>query len=369
MIRSIFRFVKKISKVRLAILAVIIIVILYGILNTVFKPSDLEIKTSEVKTGDIKSVISASGTINGKDSATIKFKTSGKLVFQNFKAGDQVFQGQVLAGQDTQDLSITLQQTLNTLREKQTTVDKVLDDIHLFQYGNGGFGNVGSPDETMTQRQLRTTAEVLRDNAYDSVKLTQRAFQDSVITSPINGIITKSDFFNGQFISPADTIYQITDWGEIYFDAEVDEADITKIKLGQSAEVELNSYPDQKFAGEVTEIKPQAKTTSSGATIVIVRIRLNDLSISNISGLNGQVNIIEKEVKNIVSIPQQSLNDNQMVFIKTLDGFKEVKVKTGLSSDADIEIIAGLKVGDQVVLNPSLINPSSGNILTRLLRR
>lgn len=368
MLKKLFRFTRNISKFKLALFAIILIAILYGSYISFFKASNQEIQTQEVKSGNIKSYVSASGTISGKDIVNLKFKTSGKLVFLNFNIGDSVFQGQTLAGQDNQDLNINLQQTLNTLRDKQAIADKVLDDIHLFQYGNGGFGNVGSINETMTQRQLRTSAEVLRDNAFDSVKLAQRAFEDIIITSPIDGKITKNDYFVGQFVSPADTIYQIVNWGEIFFDAEVDESEISKIKIGQQAEIELNSYPDQKFMGEVDEISPQTKTTSSGATVVIVRIKLHDISISEIMGLNGQVNIIVTEIKDVLTVPQQAIFENENILLKSPEGYKEVKIITGISSDTEIEIKEGLSSGDQIVLNPSDVNKNQKNIISRFFR-
>lgn len=301
---------------------------------------------------DIKATVSSSGTLTGKASANLHFKGAGKLAYINIKTGDQVFAGQVLAGLDAYDLSIALQQAQNTLKDKQATADKVLDDIHLFQYGFGGFANVGSTNETMTQRQLRTTAEVARDNAFDSVKAGQKALQDSVIISPIYGIVTQAIQVSGQTVTGADLIAQVVDTSEIYFDTDVDESDLSQVSLGQVAEVTLDAYPQHFFQGTVDQIIPQTKTTSSGATVVTVRLKLDNPKLNFFNGLSGQALIINTEVKDALTIPQETLREDNTVLIQTPEGLRSQKVVPGIRSDTEVEIREGLSEGDNVVLNP-----------------
>ena len=218
------------SKKKIIIFIALLAIVFIGI-NFFTKPKQTPLQFGTVKKQDIRSIVSSSGTLTGKNSVSLKFKSSGKLAYLNVKTGDQVFAGQVIAGLDTQDLNISLQQAQNTARDKQAVVDKILDDIHLFQYGNGGFANVDSQNETETQRQLRTTAEVARDNAFDNVKAAERAFQDSVIVSPISGIVTQTSLIPGQTAGGSDIIVQVVDTSEILFDTEIDEADFSKEKI------------------------------------------------------------------------------------------------------------------------------------------
>lgn len=320
-----------------------------------------------VKKGEIKQTVSSSGVLTGKDSVNLKFSNLGKLASVNVRVGDQVFAGQILASLDSQKQSIEERIAQNNLRDKQTALEKILDDIYLFQYGNGGFANIGTASETVTQRANRTSAQVSKDNAFDQVKLAQRAFEDTVLTSPINGIVTQSPFFPGEFVTSADLIVQVIDNTEIYFEAEVDEADIGKIALNQKAHVSLNSYPDQTFKGQVTKIFPTTKTTSSGATVVIVRVKLEKIPLF-ISGINGQAEIITKSRRDVLVIPQQALKDNKVI-IKEGDSFKEVQVKLGLSSPELVEITAGLAEGQEIVTNPTTYQAASQGLLQRIFRR
>lgn len=329
------------GKKKLIILAVIIIAIILGF-NFFAPKKQAPMQFVSVKKQDIRSTISSSGTLTAKFVANLKFKSSGKLAYINVKAGDTVSAGQVIAGLDTQQLSIELQQAQNTLRDKQAIVDKTLDDVKDH-----------SKDETFTQRQTRTTAEVGRDNAVDSVKAAQRAFQDAVIISPIAGTVTQAPITTGgQNISGSDLIAQVVDFSVIYFDTDVDEADISKISLDQKAQISLDAYPNQTFNGVVGQIIPQTKTTSSGTTVVSVRIKLDNPKLTFVHGLTGQASIILSEAKNTLVLPQETVREDDTVLVQTNNDLQPKKVVTGIKSDTDIEIKSGVSENDRVLLNP-----------------
>lgn len=318
----------------------------------------------QVKRGDIKSIVSSSGTLAGKTTVNLKFKSSGKLAYVNVKTSEKVSKGQLIAGLDTQDLAIKLQQAENTLKDKQATAQKIEDDVKDHD-----------KDETFTQKATRTTAQAARDSAFDGVKEARRAFQDAVLISPINGIVTQAVSVSGQNVSSIDTIVQIVDFSQIFFDSDIDETDISKISLGQITQVSLDGNPDEIFNGTVSEIIPQTKTTSSGATVITVRISLDNPEITPINGLSGQASITIDEAKNVLILPQEALRDDNTVFVQTAQGLNPVKVETGIKSDTDIEIKKGLNLEENVLLNPSSegskINQGGNplqNIILRLRR-
>lgn len=319
------------------IIGVVLLVVLGGIGWFLYpKPKSNPTLFATAKKADIESTVSASGNLSGKNTANLKFKISGKLAYLNISSGDKVSKGQVIAGLDTQDFSITLQQAQNTLRYKQANVEKVLDDVKNH-----------SDDESFTQKQTRTLAEVDRDNAFDSVKSAQRAFQDATLTSPIDGIITNVGPVVGQVVSSSDIIATVSNSNEVYFDALVDEADIGKVVLNQSARVSLDAYPDKDFEGTVSEIMSQTQTSSSGATTITVRIKLDKTGFTFVSGLNGQSTIIYEKANNVLVIPLEALRDNNTVLVRS----KSVKVEPGIRSDTEVEIKSGLNEGEQVVTN------------------
>lgn len=297
-----------------------------------------------VKKQDVREEIVGSGTLTGKNSTSLHFKTSGKLAYINVDVGGEVFQGQVIAGLDTEDLNIDLREAENTLRDKRAIVDKVHDDLK----------NVGA-SESYAQRQTRTTAEVAQDNAYEGFLSAQKALRDSVLYSPIPGVVTASLNIVGQIVSSSDVIVQVVDTSEIYFDTDIDEADIGKIKVELPAKITLDSYPDTSYKGSVAQIFPQTKTTSSGANVITVRIKLTTNPLNFVNGLGGEATIIIKSVENTLTIPQEALRDDNTVFIQTENGLRLVKVTTGISSDTDVEITKGLQEKERILLNPPAV--------------
>lgn len=336
--KKLLKIIKKLPR-KYKIIGLIVIVIL-GFFMISGNKKAVPLQFTSVKKQDIRQEISGSGTLTGMNSASLHFKTSGRLAYINVKTGDKVTKGQVIGGLDVQDLAIALRQAQNTLRDKRAIVDKIKDDTK------------DNTSETYIQRQTRTTAEVAQDNAYDSVLAAQRAFQDAVIFSPFAGVVTKADFLPGQNVFSADIITQVVDFSAIVFSAEIDEADIARAAVGQKAEITLNAYGDKIFRGKVSEILQETETTANGATVVIVKILLDDQSVKNIAGLNGQVNIIIQEKDNVFSIPLEALISGNTVFVNTPLGLKKQKVEVGLESDTAAEIIKGLKEGDQIVVNP-----------------
>lgn len=332
------------SKKKVVVLIVLIIAAVF-IFNYFNKPKTEVLQFSEVKRADILSSVSTSGNLTGKNVVDLKFKSSGKLSYINVKAGDKVFAGQIIAGLDTQALNIDLQQAYNTLRDKEAAKQKAEDDVK----GHDS-------DESFAQRVTRTTAEVAKDNAFDSVKEAQRAFQDAIIISPIAGLITQTNYIPGQIVG-SDVVAQVVDFSEVFFDSEIDEADIGKIALGQKTIVTLDAYPNKEFEGIVAEIIPQTSSTSSGATVIKVRINLGNPEITPINGLSGSALIILAEAKNALILPLESLRDDDTIFIQTQDGLRAKKIETGIKSDIEVEIKSGLSEGDKVVLNP----PANGS--------
>ena len=332
------------SKKKLIILVVLLIATVMGF-NFFGRKKQTPLQFAQVKRQDIRSIVSSSGILTGKNVVDLKFKSSGKLAYLNVKLGDKVSAWQVIAGLDTQGLNIDLQQAQNTLRDKQAIVEKALDDIKDH-----------SKDESFAQKKDRTAAEVARDNAYDSVKEAQRAFEDAVIVSPTAGLITQVNPIPGQNVSTSDVIARVVDFSEILFDSDIDEADIGKISVGQKAEVTLDAYPDKTFRGSVKEIIPQTKTTSSGATVVTVRISL-DTEVASINGLSGQTSIILAEAKDVLTVPLEAVREDNVVFVQGNQRMEQKKVVTGIKSDTDVEIKEGLEENQRVLLNP----PSQGN--------
>ncbi len=282
----------------------------------------------------------------GKKSVSLHFAIVGKLNYLGVSKGDNVTKGQIIAALDNTNLNSALQTAINNRRNTQAAVENVHDQVKDH-----------SSDETFSQKATRTASEVANDNAWASLLAAQKDMQNATIYSPISGVVVnQADLIAGQNITTTDLIAQVVDFSQKDFDATVDESDIGQIQIGQRANVTLNAYGDSVFSGKVVEIDPETQTSSTGAITVIVKIEVDDPRIAKIYGLNGNADIITSSKKDVLIIPQDTLIDDNHVYVNKGAGITEKReIKTGIKSDTDVEVISGLSEGEQVITNPQEI--------------
>jgi HlyD family secretion protein len=172
--------------------------------------------------------------------------------------------------------------------------------------------------------------------------------------------------------SPGTILLTISDMSMVETEMEVDEAAIPDVKLGQSAQIRIDAYPNKTFHGIVTEVggSPMLQVSAQQAIKFKVKIQIQDPPDTIKPGLSAQADIYTGSSDNAMSIPFQSLvvrdivlkegekfkpgdkRDEEGVYTVNGDVVKFVPVETGLTGDMSIEIISGLNDGDVVVSGP-----------------
>jgi RND family efflux transporter MFP subunit len=345
------------SSLKVKILGTIIgITVLAGVGITVPKvlSSTDDQLTSQTTTNGINSQIKMSGSVVSNNQVSLHFKGSGKVVSLPFAEGDAVKKGDIVASLDTQDLSIALQQALNNQKSAHSALEKVLDDIHLFQYGNGGFSNVGSANETETQKQQRTAAEESAANSDEAVKAAQRSYQDAVLVSPIDGVLVQSDVTSaGVNVTPT-TTFIVADPNQMVFQAIVADTDIDTIHEGDTVSIALDSNPDKPISGQVTKIYPQKVTISTTQTGYKVDVQSNELMQNGKFGSTGSV-LVHAVSQAPLSVPAWTVLNNQSIWVLDSGSPKLISIKTGETRNGWTEITSPLPQGDQVITNPEAL--------------
>ena len=235
----------------------------------------------------------------------------------------------------------------------------------------------------------------------------------TTIFAPLDGTISVLNNEVGERVVGTGTytgteVMRIADLGHMEVRVKVNENDIVNVKVGDHAVVAIDAYPNRKFDGVVSEISSSALTTGTGAasnnqaalaasasdevTNFLVRIRIGDKDAQLRPGMSGTVDIETETVKDVVSVPVQSVtvraeggktseelqeqrakeakertgNDlelvkereeahrnreklQRVVFVRQGDKVKMEKVETGIADNTYIEIKSGVKVGDEVV--------------------
>lgn len=339
-----FRWFWHASKKKKA-LVIIILLAIGGYWYWNSQNAGIEVTTVEVQRGNLTESISASGEVDAKEAVSLTFQTAGKLNWVGVSEGDEIKKGQAVASLDRKQLEAQLKKLLNTYEKERTEFDDTsdtADDVTL--------------DEAVAR--IKKRAQVDLDQTVLDVETQNEVLRLATLYSPIAGIVIKAEpEYPGVNVIPATTGYEIVNPDTIYFRAEVNEIDITKLNSETQVEIELDAYPDEKLTQTIEDISFASTTTSTGGTAYTVKVTLpeND-GFKYRLGMNGDASFILSQKDNVLLIPQTAIveeEDSSYVWIVTDENTaQKKKVNTGSSSINDVEIKEGVTEGMKIIVRP-----------------
>ncbi len=207
-------------------------------------------------------------------------------------------------------------------------------------------------------------------SAKEEVNRAQTNLSYAVITSPIDGIVISKSVEEGQTVAASystPTLFTIAkDLKDMRVIADVDEADIGGVKVGQRVTFTVDAYPDDTFEGSVTQVRQEATTTNNVVTYeVVISAPNQDLKLK--PGLTANVNIYTQETKGVLSVPSKALRftpekdavggrkikdiSNAKNKVWTLEGNTLVahRVTIGSTDGTHTQIFSGIKKGQKVI--------------------
>lgn len=158
----------------------------------------------------------------------------------------------------------------------------------------------------------------------------------------------------GAPVSPASPVFTVVQLGDVDFDAQVDEADIDKVKDGMKAKVSLDAFPSETFDGTVRVIRSTAIQTTTGGIAFPVLVKVDSKAKNILLGMSGSVDVEVNAVSDAITVPIESiLDESGKKFVFVIDGGKAVKteVTTGALTDTRAQVTKGLSEGQTVATN------------------
>lgn len=310
-----------------------------------FNPQKDIIVTSQLKT--IEDTLTLSGSIDAHDKAEVNFQTSGRLAWVGVKEGDRVKKWQSLASLDRQELRKQLEISFNNYQSQLSQFDDTQDKYKQEKEA------LILTDE---MKRILARSQFALDNAVINYELNDLAVKYATIWSPINGIVVSvAQPHPGVNITPANSSFIIVDPASVYFKAEIDEDDLSRVRIAQPATIEIDAFPDDSFDSEITQI---AFTPIAGQSSTVYKIDFK-LPVDNQDlrfrlGMSGDVKIILKQEDNALVLPIDALNqedDNYYLWVKTNNSTLEKKeVTIGIETDEEVQIIQGINPDDQIII-------------------
>lgn len=332
-------------------LAITLFVILAVIIYLLYPKNSKVIETVKVHKSEIVQSVSASGSINSETTVNLSFLTGGKLSYVGVKKGDFVTQGQTIATLDQRTLKTNLDNALKDYALARNEFDQTKDDNQNH-----------TPQDALniTMKRILENNQNNLEKAINSVELQNFVLEQSVLSSPIDGIVTRVDSpVSGTNITAA-SVFTIQDPVNLVFNAEIDEADIGKINIGQPIEVTFDAFPDRNVSLEVNEIDFVSHLSDSGATVYTVKAIINDTSGYRI-GMNGDIEVVIERKTDILTVPLSSMIDDKHVYVKKENKYEKREIITGIQSDTDIEVKEGLTLNEEIALIPEEVEKTLSN--------
>lgn len=296
--------------------------------------------TVTVGRGDIRTTVSATGTISPVNSVDISSRVTGLITKVMVEENDIVKAGQVLVELDDSSLRAQVEQYQTQL----------LNYLAIYERSKKITAIGGQSEQQLeTDKTNYLVAKATYDNYASQL-------QYYVIKAPIDGMVVGKPTPAGQTvaqgISTPQVIMTIADMSQMQIKALVDETDIGKIKAGQTVSFTVDAYTDKIFSGKVTRISRSA-TTQSNVIYYPVYVDVDTSEGLLYPTMTARVTINVAESKNVLIVPLTAVKEvNGQKFVEIMINGQPTQtlVKTGLRDNENIEITNGLNEGDILVL-------------------
>ena len=314
------------------------------------------VETTPVIRMDIKSTVSATGTIRPVDSVEVSSKITARLKTVEVKENDEVKAGQVVATLDAKDYAAKRDQAQYKVANTQAEYERIR---YLYSIGAD------------TEKQLED-AQMNYDTAVSALSQAESDASETNILAPMDGTVVGEPKTVGTMaVATSDNptvIMRIADLSKKKIMAKVDETDIGSVKVGQRATFTVDAYTDKTFTARVTKISQtdtantwdtstsssSASASSSAAVIYYyVTLEVDDPENLLLPAMTARVEINTADKPDALVVPISTLKtdaNGSYVIVRNPDGSQENRyVQAGIYSDDYVEILDGLSEGEEVV--------------------
>ena len=361
------------KKVWMGIGAVVVIALVVWMCSGGKKEQKAEFSTAKVEKQNINTSITATGTIEPVTSVTVGTQVSGIVSKLYVDYNSIVKKGQIIAELDKTNLISELNRAKADLSSAQSTLNYETANYNRYKtlFDKGLISANDYENARLSFDKAQQTVRSSREN----VQKAQTNLGYATITSPIDGVVLSKSVEEGQTVAASFNTPELftiaQDLTDMRVIADIDEADIGGVKEGQRVSFTVDAYPDDKFEGQVTQVRQQATTESNVVTYeMVISAPNNDLKLK--PGLTANVTIYTLEKNDVLAAPAKALrfmpteallSEGQSIEdveaptkVWTLEGnvFKAHAVQVGTTNGMLTEIVGGISEGTEVLVDFTL---------------
>lgn len=319
----------------------------------------------------VNEALSATGelTVNQERTWTVGSHIDGRIVSIHANAGDVVKEGFVLArihSHDVHESRANYRKARDELGRAQSAarLARTLRDraARLFELKAGSKQDVEVAEGQMREaetavRNAETELQRARVHITEYLDVALDSDEDEVpIKAPASGLVVDRKVSAGTAVQQGQEVFRLTDPSALWMIANVAEADLAQLRVGQSVRVLVRAYPDRAFPGRILRLGEALDPTTR-----TLQVRV---SVPNSGGLlkpemYATAEIERKSTRHALYIPEdalQDLNGSRVVFVRTAaDRFEPRPVDIARTLGGRLEVANGLKAGEQIAVKGTFI--------------
>jgi RND family efflux transporter MFP subunit len=368
----------------------------------------VRVQNATVTRGTISATVGAAGNVSTVRNTSLTFQVAGKVAQMNVQVGDVVKAGQTLAQLDTTDLQLSLKTAQVNLNASQITLNDAvtknaqspnqlivaktqLEKARIaLEQAQGAYnriawrGDVGGTTEAanlqtatieyqssvanfnMTQATINDSAVKNAQAAVEKDKIAleqaQRNLDKAKIVAPYDGYISAVNVNPGDSASTSTAAIALADLNALQVKVTVAEVDIAKLNIGQSAQVTFDALGTKPYTATVMTMGPVGTVTQGVVNYpVTLSVKNSDGAIK--PGMTANIAINVEQRDNVLTVPLRAVRTqgNQRTVTINYKGQQiSLPVTIGLSNETSVEILGGVREGDQVMLQQTTTRTGGG---------
>lgn len=323
------------------------------------------------------SLLNASGYVAAQRKAAVASKITGRLISLSVEEGSRVKAGEVIARLEDEDARAARDQAAANLKSARADTAQMRAELQDADLNYSRKKQLLQRDvisraeyDTAEARYLQTraavaAAEAREKSAEAALKGAETSLGYALIRAPFDAVVLTKNADIGDIVTPLGAaanakaaVVTIADLNSLQVEADVSESSLALVKTGQPCEIQLDALPDLRFRGVVHMIVPTADRTKA---TILVKVRFVDLDPRILPEMSAKVAFLSRLPKPEEQRLRTAVNASALVKRAGLfvafkiegDRVRETPVEKGETFGDLVEVTAGLKTGDRVVLTPS----------------
>lgn len=234
--------------------------------------------------------------------------------------------------------------------------------------GVAALKDAGPEMQANMQNLAEASLQRLRNWDIDEVEIARlkeegRPGNSITLRSPVSGVVVEKPSVQGMRFMPGEVLYRIADLSSVWLMSEVFEQDIGLVRPGQAVKIRVNAYPDRTFQGKVEFVYP---SVTAETRTVRARIALVNPGMLLKPSMYANVELAAGDGRRRLAVPDSAVLDSgtrQIVLVRRGEGlFEPREVRLGMRGDAYVEVLEGVKLGEDVVVSANFLIDAESNL-------